>query len=261
MVNCRFINEDFGPVEGGTFPIFTQHTTPTFVDVLFDNPKINVDVTTTSNLKDASGRFRVHFQNYNQVDKVDFTETPYGTIYRTGTGLSDTTVRTAGGYAMRFEPNFTPNSTHWEQNVPVGNIQNKTMTFSVWVKINNSAYWGGTHIKPTLTLNYDNGTIESTVATATTNWQRLAITITPATTFGRVNMQLSGSTDATGSNAYFYVDDVNIAYPAGTTMDLGSLDLWADGLPVLQQSLQCQAWVGCGTNYRLITILQVASEQ
>ena len=58
IVNCRFINEDFGPVEGGTFPIFTQHTTPTFVDVLFDNPKINVDVTATSNLKmlpDGSG--------------------------------------------------------------------------------------------------------------------------------------------------------------------------------------------------------------
>ena len=232
MVNCRFINEDFGPVEGGTFPIFTQHTTPTYVDVIFDTPKVNVGVTTTSNLKDSSDGSGVHFQNYNQVDKVDFTETPYGTIYRTGTGLSDTTVRTAGGYAMRFEPNFTPNSTHWEQNVPVGNIQNKTMTFSVWVKINNSAYWGGTHIKPTLTLNYDNGTIESTVATATTNWQRLAITITPATTFGRVNMQLSGSTSATGSNAYFYVDDVNIAYPAGVTMDLGSIDLWADGLPV-----------------------------
>ena len=45
-------------------------------------------------------------------------------------------------------------------------------------------------------------------------------------------MQLSGSTSATGSNAYFYVDDVNIAYPAGVQVDLGGLDLWADGLPV-----------------------------
>ena len=37
---------------------------------------------------------------------------------------------------------------------------------------------------------------------------------------------------ATGTNRYFYVDDVNVAYPAGVAIDLGNLDLWAEGLPV-----------------------------
>lgn len=46
-------------------------------------------------------------------------------------------------------------------------------------------------------------------------------------------MKITGATDATsGANSYFYVDDVNIAYPAGVQVDLGGLDLWADGLPV-----------------------------
>ena len=45
-------------------------------------------------------------------------------------------------------------------------------------------------------------------------------------------MKVTGATDATGTNRYFYVDDVNIAYPAGHQVNLGSLDLWAEGLPV-----------------------------
>ena len=45
-------------------------------------------------------------------------------------------------------------------------------------------------------------------------------------------MKVTGATDATGTNRYFYVDDVNVAYPAGVAIDLGNLDLWAEGLPV-----------------------------
>ena len=45
-------------------------------------------------------------------------------------------------------------------------------------------------------------------------------------------MKITGATDATTTNRYFYVDDFNIAYPAGVQVDLGGLDLWANGLPV-----------------------------
>jgi hypothetical protein len=121
---------------------------------------------------------------------------------------------------------------HWEQNVPTGNIQNKTMTVSLWVKLNNSAYWAGTHSMPTLTINYDNGTLATAVAQQNTNWQQLACTFTPTTGYGQIEMKITGATDATGTNRYFYVDDVNIAYPAGVAIDLGSLDMWAEGLPV-----------------------------
>ena len=50
----------------------------------------------------------MRFQNYNQTANYDFTAMTYGTICRTGTGLADTTVRTAGGFAMRFEPTYSP---------------------------------------------------------------------------------------------------------------------------------------------------------
>ena len=234
MIDCRFINEKFSLEENVAFPIFAAHASyPSYMRVVFDTPQLNTNVTPSSFDETMVDNSQVSFQNYNQVDKVDFTHMPYGKVYRTGAGLADTTVRTAGGYAMRFEPTMTPEIMHWEQSVPIGDIQNKTMTISCWVKINNSAYWAGTHVKPTLTVDYDNGTSVTKTATATTDWQRLDLTITPATTFGQIDIRVSGATDATaGANSYFYVDDFNIAYPAGVTIDLGNLDLWADGLPV-----------------------------
>jgi hypothetical protein len=175
----------------------------------------------------------IGIQNYDLTTNDDQCWMTYGVIQRTGTGLSDTTVRTSGGYAMRFTPTSSTYLMHWEQTIPTGDIDTKTMTISVWVYINNAAYYAGTHTKPTLTVTYDNGTEISAVAAASAGaWQQLAVTFTPATSFGQVEMKITGATDATGTNRYFYLDDVNIAYPAGVAVDLGNLDLWADGLPV-----------------------------
>lgn len=168
-----------------------------------------------------------------EVANRDYSVQRGGTITRTGTGLPDTTVRTSGGFAMRFEPASATQVVTYEQTVPTGDIENQTMTITCWVYINNAAYYAGTHTKPTLTVDYDNGTEITSVATATAgSWQQLAVTFTPTTGYGQVTMTITGATDATSTNSYFYVDDVNIAYPAGVAVDLGNLDLWADGLPV-----------------------------
>ncbi len=233
VTNVIFRNDTFG-VELATRYVFSnfQNYSPISA-VLFDNCVIKpvLNSPTENNGESVDGS-KMRFQDYNQTANYDFTAMTYGTITRTGTGLADTTVRTAGGFAMRFEPTYSPNLMHWEQNVPTGNIQNKTMTVSLWVKLNNSAYWAGTHTKPTLTIDYDNGTTITSVAQGNTNWQLLACTFTPATTYGQIEMKVTGATDATGTDRYFYVDDVNVAYPAGVAIDLGNLDLWAEGLPV-----------------------------
>ena len=157
--NVIFRNDTFG-VELATNYVFSNFTGYSPISaVLYDNciikPVLNSPTENDGESVDGS---KMRFQNYNQTANYDFTAMPYGKIYRTGTGLADTTVRTAGGFAMRFEPTYSPNLMHWEQNIPTGNIQSKTMTVSLWVKINNSAYWAGTHTKPTLTIDYDNGT-------------------------------------------------------------------------------------------------------
>jgi len=126
----------------------------------------------------------------------------------TGVGLADTTTRTAGGYAMRIEPVSATSMamfplTTQERSVPTGNIQNKTMTVSIWCNIANSAYATGVHTKPTLNVKYDNTTIISTVALAQYGtWQLLALTFTPLTQFGRIEWWVTGATSASGTTLY-----------------------------------------------------------
>ena len=231
--NARAINESYGVSAAVSyiheyFANYVPFSNLTVIDSIIGtvtNPAL-------SNPEGVDGS-KVSFQNYNQVTNADSTYLPYGEIHRAGTGLTDTTVRTAGGFAMRFQP-YGTNLMHWEQTIPTGNIQNKTMTISCWVKINLAAYYAGIYTLPTLTVTYDQTSTATSVATATAgDWQQLAVTFTPTTSFGQVEMKITGATNASlGANSYFYVDDFNVAYPAGVVVDLGGLDLWADGLPV-----------------------------
>ena len=187
------------------------------------------------------GGSQIKFENTNATN-VDFVKQTYGDIYRTGTGLSDTTVRTAGGYGLRFQPKSSVYTTYWSQNIPTGNIQNLTMTIGIFIRINKEAYWAGTHQMPRLTVTYDNGAsseykealqvASDTVGVENDGWQYVSVNITPTTTFGQITFRIDGKTDATTSNAYFYIDDFSAPLPQGATLNLGKLDLFSDGLPV-----------------------------
>ena len=164
----------------------------------------------------------------------------YGQLQKTGGSLADTTTRLGSGYAWKLTPTQTngtdlftwPGSDNTnKQVIPSGNLQNKSPAVGIWVKINNAAYYAGTHTKPTLVVNYDNGTTVEVAATATTSWQRLAVSFTPLTTYGQYSWYLKAATDATGTNRDFYVDDFQNTYP-NATVELGGLDLSANGEPV-----------------------------
>lgn len=158
----------------------------------------------------------------------------YGLMQSVGDGLTDTTVRTAGvgKFAIRLEPQSSTNPLEWTFSVPTGDITGLSMTVAVWVKIANAAYYAGTHQQPRLTVDYDDGTEAYSEATASTDWQLVSVTFTPTTSYGQITVTVSGATDAVGANAYFYLDDWAILYPAGYPLRLGGMDLWADALPV-----------------------------
>jgi hypothetical protein len=103
----------------------------------------------------------------------------YGYFQRTGSGLSDTTVHTAGGTAMRLESTSSTNNLQFQFKVPTGNIQNRTMTMSIWVKMNSATYYAGTYQYPRLTIDYDNGTSVYSEPTTGTGWQLLSKSFTP----------------------------------------------------------------------------------
>ena len=202
-----------------------------YIDAEMVNPTgiTNVDYAFQSILLSGSN---LKYTTYNGTANDDRGVLQYGNFQKTGTGLTDTTVHTSGGFAMRFQPTSSTNLLAWSFKIPTGNIQNRSMTVALWVNINNATYYAGTHQKPRLNVNYDNGTTAYAEATGTTGWQLLAVTFTPATTYGQLTVTVNGKTDATGTNSYFYVDDFSVLYPAGYQLNLGAMDLWANALPI-----------------------------
>lgn len=172
------------------------------------------------------------FSNVNGINN-DFDYNVLGTFQKTGMGLTDTTVHTAGGYAIRLHPEDITQPLFWDQDVPTGDIQNKAMAVVIWAKINNAAYWAGTHQMPRLTVTYDDGSVVYAQMAQNTEWQQLFVSFTPTTSFPSINVKVGGYTDATGTNAQFYFDDCSVLYPAGVTVNLGSLDLWSKGFPLV----------------------------
>jgi len=249
--------------------------TPQYADIDWIDCEFGYEILSNGdNLASAPLAAEWRFTNYQNVDNVDFAITPTGYRYRTGTGLTDTTVHTAGGYAVRFQPTSSTSPLLWTYKVSTGNTQTYETTISIWVKINNAAYYAGTHQNPKLTVNYDNGTLLTATATDTTDWQKLSIPYTAATTYGVVTVTIDGYTDATTTNAYFYVDDMELAYPSGYAVNLGKFDVWALGNPITPSSdttgilsydwtqdpyvvhteAQANALTGIALNYTLKTI-------
>lgn len=209
-----------------------RFTASAFIQYELASPTGNVSVLTTDLTSTANGtHFRI--SDYNDTADDDRNWLTNGYIVRTKSTLSDTTVHTAGGSGMRFESISSTNRLEWEQSIPTGNIQNQSMTVLVWCKINNANYYSGTHQMPRLTIDYDNGTTAYAQAAQSTDWQTLFVTFTPTTTYGQIKATLSTMTDQTGSSAYVYFDDYGVLYPAGYTFDLGSMDLWANAMPVM----------------------------
>lgn len=225
-------NDSFGTITANTIDVgFFANA---YVDMGFNSPTGNIVVDTTNYDTNIVGS-RVWMQTEDDTANKDKSVLPYGNIVRCGDGLADTTVHTSGTakFCLRFEPTVTPNSLIWKYDIPTGNIQNKEMNISIWVKLNAAAYYAGTHQKPKLTITYDQTSTVTATAAELTDWQLLSVIFTPLTTYGQIEFKLEGHTDATSTDRNFYADDISVLYPAGYKLDLGGVDLWADGLPIV----------------------------
>lgn len=237
VLNIAFGNENFGSISANTNDL--ECAADGYCNMQFNNPVGAVNFNTT-NFDNCVYGSRVAVVAENNTEHKDTTYFVWGKITKTGGSLADTTTRLGSGYAWKLTPTQTngtdlfvwPGSDNAnKQVIPSGNIQNKSPAIGIWVKINNAAYYAGTHTKPTLVVNYDNGTTVEVAATASTSWQRLAVSFTPLTTYGQYSWYLKAATDATGTNRNFYFDDFQNTYP-NATVDLGNLDLSANGEPV-----------------------------
>ena len=203
------------------------------IDYEISSPVGNLTIDITQQ-KDMTAGSQLKITNENGTTNKDSDYLGYGSFVRTGDGLADTTARTIGSgkFAMRLRPNDPAAVLGWSQIIPTGNIQNKTMMVSAWVKINSANYYAGTHINPTLRVTYDTSTDITSVASNSTGWQQISLTFTPATSSGQITFQIEGATGAASTDADFYIDDINVSYPSGVAIDLGGIDLWAHAEPV-----------------------------
>lgn len=210
------------PNEYDIAPIANGSNEYTFKDAVYATPTVYA-----TPRPDASSLMRIAFDTPNSTSEY-YSIWNTATITKTGAGLTDTTTHTTGGHAKRIEyfGDFT-----FSQDIPTGDIHGKTMNVNIWVKINNAAFYGSVYTLPTLTVAYDEASTVSATATATTDWQLLSVAVAPTTAKNKVTMSLTAGTDATTTNAYVYWADASVNYPAGYTLNLGSLESWGDGIP------------------------------
>ncbi len=232
IIDLILTDELFGSEVANTADIGIYTTG--YYDVEFVNPVSTLNLESGSLLADGISVSKVRITNLNSLTNDDSVIAPLGFFQRCGTGLADTTVHTTGvdKFSLRFQPTTSTDLFYWDQKIPTGNIQNLTTAVSIWVKINNAAYYAGTHQNPRLSIDFDNGTVAYAEAADNTDWQLLTVSFSPTTTYGQIIATVSGLTDATGSNAYFYADDVSVFLPPGVQLDLGGMDLWANALPI-----------------------------
>lgn len=228
-VGCGFTNCDFGYTLADT-SYDIACVSNYLQQCIFTNCKIGAGG--IGNYANSVPGSYLRWDTYNATANDHRGYEPYGRHVSTGAGLTDINVRTAGGFALRFEPTSSANNLAWSFTVPTGSIATKTMYLSVWCKINAAAFYAGTHEKPRLTVRYDNSTDAYAEAAATTDWQLLTVAFTPATSYGQITVTLSCRTDAVGADAYVYWDDMGVSFPPNVALDLGALDLWANALPV-----------------------------
>ena len=173
----------------------------------------------------------IRYSNVNSVvgDNREFQA--YGSIYSSGPAGVDNVVHTAGGYSMKFMPINATYPMSWSQLVPTGNIQGKTMSVGVWINVANAGYWAGTNQMPKLSVTYDGSTVVTSSALQQTGWQYVSVSFSPTTTTGMIGVQINGA--SSGANTAFYVDDFHVLYPPGVQLNLGAMDLWYNGTPVV----------------------------
>lgn len=223
-INCKSVNDEFGQTTANLYDIGINAAA--LIDFTFQSP-VGTPTIDITELADTVLGSQVRFVDNSGITNNDSDILTYGKFQRCGTGLSDTTVRTAGGYSLRFEPLSSTERLEWNFNIPTGNIQNQSTIIGLWVKINSTSYWAGTHQMPRITINYDNGTESYGEAAQTTDWQYIHAVFTPTTTFGQVTVTLSGMTDATTTDSYIYWDDFSGGFLVNTT-----LDGWANAEPI-----------------------------
>jgi len=169
----------------------------------------------------------VKFQNMDDNTSKHRWYTNKGSWWSSGSGLTDTTVRTASSLALASKPENNSTGSSWTFKIPaVPNTQCGVFGYLY----RNATFSSGT-LKVELflpgTLLTATPDYTQTMATTTGSWLPFNVFANYAGSVTRfATVRITGVTATAG--AYFFVDDL---YDAGTGNKVAGLDLWDSGKP------------------------------
>ncbi len=160
-------------------------------------------------------------------DTADCSLKVKGSFWSSGSGLTDTTVRTPGSLALVAKPEDNTSGSSWIFKIPA----NPTSAVGIFGYIYRNATFSSGDLKAELFLPgtglTDTPDATYTFPTTTGAWLPFNINAYYSASDSRyAQVKITGVTATAG--AYFFVDDL---YDAGTGNKVAGLDLWDEGQP------------------------------
>lgn len=214
--NCAFANRYTNVVDIG--PAASTYNTALFNSCTFGSPTL---VSGYLSMLDGS---EIAFHQMDGNNNKHRWYNSHGSGWASGTGLTETTVRTASSLALACKPEDNSAGFYWETTIP----QNPTSQVGIFGYVYRNATFSSGTLKVELFLE-GSSTADATYTfpTTTGSWLPFNISAYYSGSLTRLaRVRITGVTATAG--AYFFVDDL---YDAGTGNKVAGLDLWYQGKP------------------------------
>lgn len=216
FINCRF-----GTI--GTNTIDVALVSNTLNTGLFSGCYFSSATTLSNYLNGLTGtEMRMHEMDGNTSKHRWYTEK--GSAWSSGTGLTDTTVRTASSLALAIKPENNTDGFAWETLVPAVPAS-QCGVFGYGYR--NATFSSGTFKVELFLPGSTTADASYTFATTTGSWLPFNISAYYSGSVSRLARVKITAITATAS-AYAFIDDL---YDAGTGNKIAGLDLWHEGKP------------------------------
>lgn len=219
-----FNNCNFGTTTTNTIDILTL--SGTLNQAVFNNCSFG-SATLISNYLNQLDTSSINFQDFNTNTSSHRWYTNYGSWWSSGSGLTDTTVRTASSLALAGKPENNSTGLSWSFKIPA----NPTSNVGIFGYVYRNATFSSGTLKVELFLpgTLLTGTPDATYTfpTTTGSWLPFNISAYYSGAVARYAIvRVTGVTATAG--AYFFIDDL---YDAGTGNKVAGLDLYDQGQP------------------------------
>lgn len=214
-------------------------------DILFDTCYFGSNK--LSNYLNMLEGSEIKFQNINGDDSNHGWYRRVGSAASAGSGLTDTTVRTAGSLSLVLKPEDNTDGMYWETTIPA-NSSSQVGIFGYAYR--NATFSSGTFKVELFLPGSTTADSSYTFPTTTGSWLPFNISAYYSGTVSRLAKVRFTAITAT-SGAYAFIDDI---YDAGTANKVAGLDVWFEGKPspviaaIDTSSIPAQVWAYPNTN-------------